>query len=150
VQELGQDKKSGEPRNAAGAGRHVGLGCSVLRIVEEGCGVVTSSLAFWDKLKSFFNTQNAVTPDARRLKAESVLDLSTSLRLLPPGESGWITFREARLLFSHMDKDYAFGELDDAGKSNLASFAARREHPSSYSLMPVESRVYFTRKTSVT
>jgi len=44
-----------------------------------------------------------------------------------------------------MDQDYAFGEMDDAGKSNLASFAARSEHRSSYSFMPMEERVYFTR-----
>jgi len=45
-----------------------------------------------------------------------------------------------------MDQDYAFGEMDEAGRSNLASFAAQAEHRSSFSFMPVEGRVYFTRK----
>ena len=44
-----------------------------------------------------------------------------------------------------MDQDYAFGEMDDVGKSNLASFAACSEHRSSYSFMPMEERVYFIR-----
>jgi hypothetical protein len=41
---------------------------------------------------------------------------------------------------------YAFGEMDDAGKSNLGAFAAQSEHRSSVDIMPVEGRVYFTRK----
>jgi hypothetical protein len=105
-------------------------------------------VTFWEGIKSLFDRKDTFPADARRLKAESVFDLSTSLRLLPPGQSGWITFQEARALFSHMDQDYAFGELDEPGKANLASFAARQEHPSSYDLMPLEGRVYFTRKRS--
>ena len=70
--------------------------------------------------------------------------LSMSMRL-NSGESVWITFQEARLLFSRMDQDYAFGEMDEAGKLNLTKFAARREQRSSYSFMPMEGRVYFTR-----
>jgi hypothetical protein len=62
---------------------------------------------------------------------------------LNPGESGWIAFQEARLLFSPMDQDYAFGEMDEAGKFNLAKFAARSKHRLSYSFMPMEERVYF-------
>jgi hypothetical protein len=77
--------------------------------------------------------------------AANEAELSTSLTRLHPGKSGWITCQEARLLFSPMDQDYAFGEMDDVGKSNLASFAARSEHRSSYSFMPMEERVYFTR-----
>jgi hypothetical protein len=45
-----------------------------------------------------------------------------------------------------MDDQYAFGEMDDAGKSNLGAFAAQSEHRSSVDIMPVEGRVYFTRK----
>ena len=42
-----------------------------------------------------------------------------------------------------MCKDYAFGELDDAGKSNFELFAALTEHPSSYSLNPMEGACTF-------
>jgi hypothetical protein len=43
-----------------------------------------------------------------------------------------------------MDDQYAFGEMDDQGKSALASFAA--EHKSDFQFMPVEGRLYFIRK----
>jgi hypothetical protein len=103
-------------------------------------------MEIWEKIKSLFSAQSSIPPDARRLAAASEEVLSTSLMRLPPGESGWITFQEARLLFSAMDQDYAFGEMDEAGRSNIASFAAQAEHRSSFSFMPVEGRVYFTRK----
>jgi len=45
-----------------------------------------------------------------------------------------------------MDDQYAFGEMDDEGKSNLGAFAAQSEHRSSVDIMPVEGRIYFTRK----
>ena len=102
-------------------------------------------MPIWEKIKSLFSTQSSIPPYAPKLPAANEAELSTSLTRLHPGESGWITFQEARLLFSPMDQDYAFGEMDDAGKSNLASFAARSEHRSSYSFMPMEERVYFTR-----
>jgi hypothetical protein len=69
-----------------------------------------------------------------------------SLRTLPDGGWGWITLAEARHLFSHMDDQYAFGEMDDAGKSNIGAFAAQSEHRSSVDIMPVEGRVYFKPK----
>jgi hypothetical protein len=47
-----------------------------------------------------------------------------------------------------MDDQYAFGEMDDAGKSNLGAFAAQSEHRSSVDIMPVEGRVYFTRNAA--
>jgi hypothetical protein len=102
-------------------------------------------MAIWDWIKSLFSTPSSVPADAPKLGAANEAELSTSLTRLHPGEGGWITFQEARLLFSPMDQDYAFGEMDDVGKSNLASFAARSEHRSSYSFMPMEERVYFTR-----
>ena len=102
-------------------------------------------MAIWDWIKSLFSTQSSVPPDAPKLRAANEVELSTSLMRLHPGESGWITFQEARLLFSPMDQDYAFGEMDEAGNSKLASFAARSEHCSSFSFMPMEGRVYFTR-----
>ena len=36
---------------------------------------------------------------------------------------------------------YAFGETDDDGRRNIASFAA--QHQSVFHFMPVEERVYF-------
>src|SRR5262249_34185459 len=102
-------------------------------------------MAIWEKIKSVFSNQTSVPPDAPKLRAANEVDLSKSLMRLNSGEIGWITFQEARLLFSPMDQNYAFGEMDEAGKSNLATFAARSEHRSSFSFMPMEGRVYFTR-----
>jgi hypothetical protein len=102
-------------------------------------------MPIWEKIKSLFYPQSVVPSDAPKLPAASEVELSSSLMRLHPGESGWISFEEARLLFSPMDQDYAFGEMDEAGKSNLAAFAARSEHRSMYSFMPLESRLYFTR-----
>jgi hypothetical protein len=44
-----------------------------------------------------------------------------------------------------MEQDYAFSETDEVGKANLASFAARSEHRSSYSFMPMG--VFYTHVT---
>ena len=76
-------------------------------------------MAIWDWIKSLFGTPSSVPADAPKLRAANEAELSTSLTRLHPGKSGWITFQEARLLFSPMDQDYAFGEMDDVGKSNL-------------------------------
>jgi hypothetical protein len=62
---------------------------------------------------------------------------------LSPGDRGWITFAEARTLFSTKSDQYAFGEQDDAGRRNIESFAA--QHRSAINFMPVEGRVYFVR-----
>ena len=102
-------------------------------------------MAIWGWIKSLFSTPSSVPADAPKLRAANEAELSTSLTHLHPGESGWITFQEARFLFSPMDRDYAFGEMDDVGKSNLAPFAARSEQRSMYRFMPMEERVYFTR-----
>ena len=42
----------------------------------------------------------------------------------------------------------AFGEMDEIGRAKLAAFAAQSEHLCNFDLMPVEGRVYFTRKTT--
>ena len=76
------------------------------------------------------------------------LALSASLRTLDVGERGWITLSEARALFSTMDDQYAFGEMDEQGKASLAAFAAQSEHRSTVDFMPTEGRVYFTRKAA--
>ena len=43
-----------------------------------------------------------------------------SFQMLP--QRGWITIKKAAVLFSPRADEYAFGELDQRGKSNLASF----------------------------
>ena len=45
-----------------------------------------------------------------------------------------------------MDDDDAFGEMDEAGKSNIADFAAHVTPRCLFEFMPVEGRVYFIRK----
>ena len=65
---------------------------------------------------------------------------------MAPETPGWITNKEAKQLFSSMDDEYAFGEMDEAGKSNIADFAAHVTPGYSFEFMPVEGRVYFMRK----
>ena len=76
-----------------------------------------------------------------KLDAATEAALARALSALPPDERGWITFAEARSLFSTKDAQYAFGETDDDGKRNIETFAAR--HQSVINFMPSEARVYF-------
>jgi len=85
----------------------------------------------------------AVPPDAIELDGKTEATLARSLSALPPDERGWITFAEARILFSTKDAQYAFGETDRDGRRNIESFAA--QHRSVINFMPVEGRVYFVR-----
>jgi hypothetical protein len=103
-------------------------------------------MGIWKAIKAAFAPGISVPPDARRLSAVDEVALSASLRALPVGERGWITLSEARALFSPMNDQYAFGEMDEVGKTSLAAFAAESDHRSAFDLMPVEGRVYFTRK----
>ena len=86
----------------------------------------------------------AAPSDAMKLDATSETSLARSLSALPPNERGWITFAEARTLFSTKDAQYAFGETDDDGKRNIETFAA--QHQSVVNFMPIEGRVYFLRQ----
>jgi hypothetical protein len=82
-------------------------------------------------------------PDAPvKLDAESKSSLAASIRALAPGRRGFISLKEAAALFSAKDAEYAFGEMDDDGNRNLASFveSAPRHR---YNFMPVEGRLYF-------
>jgi hypothetical protein len=99
----------------------------------------------WEKVKAAFTARTPVSPDARRLNGSSEGVLSASIKLLPPGERGWITLPEAAALFSRMDGQYAFGEMDDEGKANLEAFAAQREHRCDVQFAPIENSVYFIR-----
>ena len=98
-----------------------------------------------DLLRKILNPANGVPPDAPRLSGTSESALASSLRSLPTGERGWITFAEAARLFSSEQPQYAFGEMDDAGKLRLGEFSV--EHRCSPQFMPAEGRVYFTRNT---
>jgi len=79
-----------------------------------------------------------------KLDGTTAAALARSLSALPPDERGWITFAEARTLFSIKDTQYAFGETDDDGKRNIETFAA--QHQSVINFMPLEGRVYFLRQ----
>jgi hypothetical protein len=85
-------------------------------------------------------------PDATKLDGTTEAALDCSLSALQPDQRGWITFAEARSLFSTKSDQYAFGEQDDAGRRNIESFAA--QHRAFINFMPVEGRVYFVRKNS--
>jgi hypothetical protein len=81
--------------------------------------------------------------DATKLDGTTAATLVHSLSALSPDERGWITFAEARNLFSTKGDQYAFGETDDDGRKNIESFGA--QHQSVVTFMPVEERVYFLR-----
>ena len=85
----------------------------------------------------------AQPPDAMKLDGTTEAALARSLSALPPEGRGWITFAEARFLFSTKDAQYAFGETDDDGRKNIESFAA--QHRAVMNFMPVAGRVYFVR-----
>src|SRR6516164_11059985 len=100
-------------------------------------------------IRWIFGADAAAPSDAIKLDATSDASLARSLSALPPDERGWITFAEARTLFSIKDTQYAFGETDDDGKRNIETFAA--QHQSVINFMPLEGRVYFVRDpTAVT
>jgi hypothetical protein len=77
-----------------------------------------------------------------RLDASSKPLLAASIRALAPGRRGWISMAEAAHLFSAKDAAYAFGEMDDDGNRNLASFAAATPRHR-FDFMPGEGRLYF-------
>jgi hypothetical protein len=82
-------------------------------------------------------------PKTMKLDGTTEATLARSLSALSPDERGWITFAEARILFSTKGAQYAFGETDQNGRRNIESFAA--QHRSVIDFMPVEGRVYFIR-----
>ena len=88
-----------------------------------------------------FGADVAAPPDAMRLDATTETTLTRSLSALLPDERGWITFAEARTLFSSKGAQYAFGETDQDGRKNIQSFEA--QHRSVVNFMPFEERVYF-------
>jgi hypothetical protein len=98
-----------------------------------------------DWVKNTLGPSHATPADLRRLSATSENTLGASLQRLPVGERGWTTLAEAARLFSTEDAQYAFGEMDDAGKLRLEQFSA--QHRASPQFMPTEGRLYFTRNS---
>jgi len=98
-----------------------------------------TSLISW-----LFGADAAAPPDAKKLDGTTEAALARSLSALPSGERGWITFAEARILFSTEGAQYAFGETDRDGRRNIESFAT--QHRSVINFMPIEDRVYFVRR----
>jgi hypothetical protein len=100
-------------------------------------------------IRWLFGADAAAPSDAVKLDGTTAATLARSLSALPPDERGWITFAEARSLFSAERAEYAFGEMDRDGRKNIESFTAQQQ--SVVSFMPVEERVYFRRDpTAVT
>jgi hypothetical protein len=97
-------------------------------------------------LKALFKTPVLPT-GSRRLDGRSKALLAASLRFLRDDEPGWITMQEAKTLYSPVSDAYAFGEIDEIGKANLAAFAVDHGGPQ-FEFMPVEGRLYFMRKPS--
>jgi hypothetical protein len=76
-----------------------------------------------DRLKAFFRL-GVLPPGPRRLDGRSKALLAASFNVLPDDEPGWITMKEAATLFSPERGAYAFGEMDEAGKADLAAFVS--------------------------
>jgi len=95
-------------------------------------------------IRWLFGADAAAPSDTMKLDGTTGATLARSLSALPSHERGWITFAEARILFSTEGAHYAFGEMDQDGRRNIESFAA--QHRSVINFMPVESRVYFVRR----
>jgi hypothetical protein len=102
-------------------------------------------MSSWNWWKSLFSQGSPASPSAQRLDGRSKTLLAASIKALPYETPGWITNKEAKELFSPMADDYAFGEMDEAGKTNIADFAAHVTPGCSFEFMPVEGRVYFIR-----
>ena len=103
-------------------------------------------MSLWDRWKSLLLQGSPSAPSARRLDGRSKTLLAASIKALPYETPAWITNKEAKQLFSSMDDEYAFGEMDEVGKGNIADFAAHVTPRCSFEFMPVEGRVYFIRK----
>jgi hypothetical protein len=100
-----------------------------------------------DWWKSLWSRGSPSGPSTQRLDGRSKALLAASIKMLPYETPGWITNKEAKQLFSPMEDEYAFGEMDEAGKTNIADFAAHVTPRCSFEFMPVEGRVYFMRNS---
>jgi hypothetical protein len=82
---------------------------------------------------------------AHRLDADSKTALASAISRLLPEDRGWIALEEASRLFSNMQPQYAFGEMDDEGKQNLEKFA--RDLSREFEFWPNENRLYFSARS---
>jgi hypothetical protein len=101
-----------------------------------------------DFLKSLVVKGGPTPPSPRRLDGRSKTLLAASIKLMPADVPGFITMHEAKTLFSPAEDDYAFGEMDEVGKSNLAAFVAGEAPGCQFEFMPVEGRLYFMRNAA--
>jgi hypothetical protein len=108
-----------------------------------GPGIIMS---VWTLLKAFFGRAPLDPAPGRWLDGSSEAALAASIKWLPIGVRGWITMEEARVLFSRMSDQYAFGELDKRGKLKLSAFAENADRCCHVDIMPGEGRIYFTRQ----
>ncbi len=92
----------------------------------------------------FKNASRWIQP-SRRLDADSKTALAAAIGRLLPEDRGWITLEDASRLFSNMQSQYAFGEMDDEGKQNLEKFA--HDVSRQYEFWPNENRLYFSART---
>jgi hypothetical protein len=107
-----------------------------------------TAMGVWRSIKNLFAPGKPGPADAVKLDGSSRQALSNSLKQLLLEDRGWISFAQARALFSTAAPEYAFGDTDDAGKADLATFAVAGDRAYDYQLMPLEGRVYFARKTA--
>jgi hypothetical protein len=94
-------------------------------------------------IRWLFGADATAPPDALKLDATTEAALVRGLSALPLDERGWITFAEARNLFSAKGDQYAFGDTDEDGRKNIESFAS--QHQSVINFIPAEGRIYFVR-----
>ena len=92
-----------------------------------------------DRLKSLFRRSDEPSATCR-LDGRSKELLAASIKMMPYEERGWITIKEAAILFSPEDDEYAFREKD-GGTRNLASFVAEETRRCSFAFVDVAERV---------
>ena len=97
-----------------------------------------------DQLKSLFRGSDE-PPATRRLDGRSKELLAASIKMIPYEERGWISLKEATILFSPEDDEYAFRGTD-GGTRNLASFMAKETRSCRFAF--IEGQLYFMRTTS--
>jgi hypothetical protein len=101
-------------------------------------------MGLMDQLKSGVRSPDEPLP-TRRLDGSTKESLAASIRMIPDEECGWITLKEAAILFSSEDDEYAFREID-GGTQNLAVFVAEESRRCRFGF--VEGQLYFTRTSS--
>ena len=94
-------------------------------------------------IKSLFAPPDLPYPTDPEADARSQDALFAALNGMVSDQRAWITFDDARSLFSMAPPAYAFGDGDEKGRHDLTAFAARAH--CRFAFMPAEGRIYFTR-----